>query len=139
MSSLARLVATLLALAVGACAFLPWTPNRSGMQIPLGTLLNPGDRDSASSWVASVGFVLLVGAGLTLLGVIANSRPFVIAGGLVTIAIPTTWILVNVISRNDGAVPVSLIQFGVYGAAIGGFMILILAAVAVDVRTPTVR
>ena len=62
-----------------------------------------------------------------------------VVGGLAAVAFPTAWILVNAISSGPGSIAVTQVRIGAYGAAIGGFMTLILAAVAVDTRVPTVR
>jgi hypothetical protein len=138
-SSFARVVAALLALAVGACAFLPWTPGATGIELPLGSLLSPGERAVSGPTAVSVGGLVVVAALLVLVGAVANGRALVIVGGLVAVAVPTAWILVNAISTSRGAVPVSVIKIGAYGAAIAGLMTLILAAVAVDTRHPSLR
>ena len=139
MSSFARAVAFLLGLAIGACAFLPWTPTSSGIEVPLGSLLSPSTSREGVGVVTSIGLPVLVAGALVVLAAIANSRVLLIAGGLVAVAFPTAWILVNAISTDAGAVAVSQIKIGAYGAAIAGFMALILAAVAVDTRVPTLR
>ena len=81
----------------------------------------------------------MVAGALVVLGAVANGRALVVIGGLVAVAVPTAWIVVNAISTGPAAVPLSQIKIGAYGAAIAGFMTLILAAVAVDTRVPSVR
>lgn len=139
MSTFARIVAFLLGLAIGACAFLPWTPSSQGLEVPLRSLLSPGTPGDGVVWYISLGMAVLVAGGLVALGAITNSRPLVIVGGLAAVAFPTAWILVNAISSGPGTIAVTQVKIGAYGAAIGGFMTLILAAVAVDTRVPTVR
>lgn len=139
MTSFARVIAGLLALAIGACAFLPWTPGGTALEIPLRSLLGPGTGSGAVSWALSLALPVVVSAGIVLVGAVGNSRTLVIIGGLAAVAIPTAWILVNAISSSDSAVAIRQIQIGAYGAAIAGFMVLILAAVAVDTRVPSVR
>ena len=139
MSTFARAVAILLGLAIAACAFLPWTPSSIGLEVPLTSLLSPGSAVDSVGWVTSLGLPIIVAGALVVLGAVANSRGLIIVGGLAAVAFPTAWILVNAISNGAGAVPISQIRIGAYGAAIGGFMTLILAAVAVDTRVPSVR
>jgi hypothetical protein len=139
MSTFARVVAFLLGLAIAACAFLPWTPGATGIGVPLGSLITPGTSADGITWVGSIGLPIIVAGVLVALGAIGNARSLVIIGGLAAVAIPTAWILVNAISSGAAAVPVSQIRIGAYGAAIAGFMTLILAAVAVDTRVPSVR
>jgi hypothetical protein len=139
MSSFARAVAFLLGLAIGACAFLPWTPSSTGLQVPLSSLLSPGSSAEGATWAISLGMTVLVSGALVVLGAIGNSRSLVIVGGLAAVAFPTAWILVNAISSGPGSIAISQIKIGAYGAAIGGFMTLILAAVALDTRVPSVR
>ncbi len=139
MSSFARGVAFLLGLAIVGCAFLPWTSGSTAMGVPLHGLLSPGERTDAFTWVASLGLPVLVAGALVVLGSVGNGRTLVIVGGLAAVALPTAWILVNAISRGGAAVPISQIQIGAYGCAIAGFMTLILAAIAIDTRVPSVR
>jgi hypothetical protein len=139
MSSFARAVAFLLGLAIGACAFLPWTPLFTGIEVPLSSLLDPSRSAAGAPILTSMGLPVIVAGALVALSALVNSRALLIVGGLAAVAFPTAWILVNAISSGAGAVSVSQIQIGAYGAAIAGFMALILAAVAVDTRVPSVR
>ena len=139
MSSFARAVAFLLGLAIAACAFLPWTPGSTGVGVPLGSLITPGTSSDGITWVVSIGLPIVVAGIVVVLGSVLNARSLVIIGGLVAVAVPTAWILVNAISGGSTALPVSQIRIGAYGAAIAGFMTLILAAVAIDTRVPSAR
>lgn len=139
MSTFARVVAFLLGLAIAGCAWLPWTPTFLGLDVPLSTLLSPGSPADGVSWALTLGMAVLVSGGLVALGAIANSRALVVIGGLGAVAFPTAWILVNAISSGPGTIAITQVKIGAYGAAIGGFMTLILAAVAVDTRVPSVR
>ncbi len=139
MTSFARVIAGLLALAIGACAFLPWTPGGTAGDIPLRTLLGPDSGSGSVSWALSMALPVVVSAGIVMVGAVGNSRTLVIIGGLTAVAVPTAWILVNAISGSDAAIAVRAVQIGAYGAAIAGFMVLILAAMAIDTRVPSVR
>ncbi len=138
MSTFSRLLALLIGLAVAGCAFLPWVGGLSAWNLHLRSLLSAGDNLGVGV-ATSVGLAVCVAAGLIAAGCLLNSRAILIVGGLAAVAVPTIWILVNAISRSTTAVPLSRIEIGAYGAAIGGFMILILSAVALDTRTPTLR
>ena len=112
----------------------------SGAQgTPAAARTTPGSIGHAFTWVASLGLPVLVAGALVVLGSVGNGRTLVIVGGLAAVALPTAWILVNAISRGGAAVPISQIQIGAYGCAIAGFMTLILAAIAIDTRVPSVR
>lgn len=138
MTTFARLVSLLLGLAVAACAFLPWVVSVNAWHLHLRSLVSPGKNDGVVI-ATSIGLAVTVAAGLVVLGALLNSRTLVIIGGLLSVAIPAIWILSNAISGPDGGVPLAQIQFGAYGAAVAGFMTLILAAVATDTRVPTAR
>jgi fucose permease len=138
MTTFSRLIAFLLGLAVAACAWLPWVRSVDGWHLHLRTLLSPG-KNEAVTWVASLGLAVTIAAVVILLGSVLNSRTLVIIGGLLSVAFPTIWILSNAISQSSGGVAMTQIQFGAYGAAVLGFMTLILAAVARDTRIPTTR
>ena len=138
MTTFSRLIAALLGLAVAACAWLPWTRTADSWHLHLRSLLHPGSN-SGVGYLTSIGLVLSVAAAVIVLGSLFNSRTLVIIGGMLSVAFPTIWILSNAISGGGGGIPVAQIQFGAYGAAVLGFMTLILAAVARDTRVPTAR
>ena len=138
MTTFARLVSVLLGLAVAACAWLPWVVSTNAWHLHVRSLLSPGQNDGVVL-ATSLGLALTVAAGLVVLGALLNSRTLVIIGGLLSVAIPAIWILSNAISGSKGGIPLAQIQFGAYGAAVAGFMTLILAAVATDTRVPTTR
>jgi len=138
MTTFSRLIAFLLGLAVAGCAWLPWLRSVDAWHLALRTLLSPGKATDVTM-VTSLGMAITVSAVVIALGALLNSRTLVIVGGLLAVAFPTIWILSNAISSSSGGVPMSQIQFGAYGAAVLGFMTLILAAVARDTRTPTTR
>jgi hypothetical protein len=137
MTTLARLIAFLLSLAVLACSFLPWVGTANAWDLPLRSLVSPG-RGTGSALVTSIGLGLTVAAVILLLGSLLNSRALIILGGLVTVALPSIWILSNAVARSTG-IPMSRIQVGAYGAVVMGFVALVLAAVATDTRLPTAR
>jgi hypothetical protein len=138
MTSFARAVAALLAFAVAACAFLPWAGAGTAPHIAVSTIWSPGPSEGVAL-TGSIALPVLVAAVVVLLGALGNARTLVIVGGLGAVAIPTAWILANAISGSTAAVAISQIKIGAYGTAIAGLMILILAAVAVDARAPSVR
>ena len=138
MTTPARLIASLLGLAVAACTFLPWVADLGAWHLHVRTLLTPGSNLGVSS-VASIGLVVAVAGALVLLGALANSRVPLILGGLVAVGVPAIWILSNAVSHASKAIVVSQIQVGAYGAAALGLMTLILAAVATDGRAPSTR
>ncbi len=138
MTGLARLVAALIGLAVAACAFLPWVNERTAWALHLRSLFNVGDNDGVVP-VTSLGAAVCLAALLVLLGALFNARSLVIIGGLLAVALPAVWIFGNAVSHGTGAVSLARIQIGAYGAAVGGFMALILAAVATDTSVPTTR
>ena len=137
MTTLARLIAFLLALAELACSFLPWVGSTNAWDLALRSLVSPG-RTTGSSFATSIGLGVAVAAGVVVLGSLLNSRALVILGGLVTVGLPAIWILSNAISGSTG-IAMSRIQVGAYGCAVLGFVILTLAAVATDTRVPTAR
>jgi len=137
MTTLARLIAFLLSLAVVACSVLPWVETANAWDLPLRSLVSPA-RTTGSSMVASIGLGLAIAAAILLLGSLVNSRALVILGGLVTVALPSIWILSNAVARSTG-VPLNLIQVGAYGSVVMGFVALVLAAVATDTRLPSAR
>jgi len=137
MTTLARLIAFLLALAVVGCSFLPWVGSTNAWDLALRSVVSPS-HTTGSAAVTSIGFGLAIAAALLLLGALLNSRTLVILGGLVTVGLPATWILSNAISGTNG-VPLSRIQVGAYGEVVLGFVALTLAAVASDTRVPTTR
>ncbi|MFC6238232.1 hypothetical protein [Longivirga aurantiaca] len=137
MKSLARVVALLLALVVAGCQFLPWVGDVTGIDIPWRSVLSPGEV-GATGWLASMGLPLTIAAGVALLGALTNLRALVVIGALLAVAVPSAWILVNALD-STGGVPLSAIRIGAYGAAITGFLLLLVAAVAADVRRQTVR
>ena len=137
MTTLARLIAFLLSLAVVACSVLPWVGTANAWDLTLRSLVSPG-RSTGSSILTSIGFGLAVSATVVLLGSLLNSRALIILGGLITVALPSIWILSNAVARSTG-IPMSQIQIGAYGSVVMGFVVLVLAAVATDNRLPTVR
>jgi hypothetical protein len=138
MTTFARLVSLLLGLAVAACAYLPWVLSTNAWHLHIRSLVSPGKNDGVVL-ATSIGLALTIAAVVVVLGAVLNSRTLVIIGGLLSVAVPAIWILSNAISGPEGGVPLAQIQFGAYGAAVAGFMTLILAAVATDTRVPTAR
>ena len=138
MTTFARLVSLLLGLAVAACAFLPWVLSVNAWHLHVRSLVSPGRNDGVVI-ATSIGLAVTIAAAVVVVGAVLNSRTLVIIGGLVSVAIPAIWILSNAISGGNGGVPMTQVQFGAYGAAVAGFMTLILAAVATDTRVPTAR
>jgi hypothetical protein len=138
MTAFARIVAALIGLAVAACAFLPWVNERTAWGLHLRSLFSVGANDGVTQ-VTSIGAAVCLAGGLVLLGALFNSRTLVIIGGLLAVAFPAIWIFGNAVSHGPLAVPLTRIQIGAYGAAVGGFMALILAAVAADTKVPTTR
>lgn len=137
MSSLSRLVALLIGLAIGACQFLPWAGSATAMHIPIGTLVSP-ERITTPSWYLSLAVPLTIASALAVLGALFASRALIVLAGLGAIAFPLAWILVNVLTESAG-LDIGGIGMGAYGAALGGFLLLVLAAVATDTRAPSVR
>lgn len=137
MKTFARIVALLLALVVAGCQFLPWVGEVTGIDIPWRSVLSPGEV-GATGWLASMGLPLTIAAGIAVLGALTQVRALVVIGALVAVAVPTVWILVNALD-STGGIPLSVIGVGAYGAALTGFGLLLLAAVAADVRRQTVR
>jgi hypothetical protein len=138
MTTFARLLASLLGLAVAACAWLPWAVDLNAWHLTLRSLIFPA-RAEGVSYTTSIGTAVSVAALLVLLGALLNSRALVIIGALLSVAFSTIWIFGNAVAAPDVAIPMTQIQIGAYGAAALGFMILILAAVARDTRVPTAR
>ena len=138
MTTFSRLLAALLGLAVAATAWLPWTRVSDAWHLHLRSMLSPG-YSSGVAWTTSIGLAVSVAAAVIVMGSLFNSRTLVIVGSLMSVAFPTIWILSNAISGGNGGIPMTQIQFGAYGAAVLGFMTLILAAVARDTRVPTAR
>ena len=134
MTGLARGLVLLIALALGACAFLPWFGDVTAMNLPIGSLLDPL-ANSGGQAVTSVGALVLVAAVIILAAAIAAARVLLIAGALFGLLVSATWILVRVLE----GVAVARIGPGAYGAVVCALMALILAAVATDTRVPTVR
>lgn len=137
MKSLARVIALLLAVAFGGSQFLPWVGTRAAIDIPWRSVLSPGDVVS-DGWVASLGLPITVIAVIAALGAIANTRALVVVGGLLAVAVPMAWILINAID-STGGVPLSAIRYGAYIAAGCGFLLILLAAVAADAREQKLR
>lgn len=137
MKSFARLVATLLAVAVAGCPFLPWANGVPGTEVPWRSVFSPGTV-GATGWVSSMALPVTIAAGIALLGALSGARPVVVVGGLLSVAVPTAWILVNALDDQNG-VALSVIGFGAYGAALAGFLLLVLSAVASDSRVQNLR
>ena len=138
MSTFARSLAALLALAIIACAFLPWVGASPAGEIALRSLIATNET-SLAHFGLSLAVPVLVAAGLVIVGAVVNSRTLIIIGGLLAVAVPSAWILLNALTRSTTAVSISQIQFGAYGVVVAGFLLLILCAVAVDIRTPSAR
>jgi hypothetical protein len=138
MTTFSRLIALLLGIGVAVSSWLPWVRSLDAWHLHLRTLLSPGSNDAVTV-ATSLGLAVTIAAALIVLGSLVNSRTLVIVGGLLSVAFPTIWILSNAISTGSGGAPMTQIQFGAYGAAVLGFMTLILAAVARDTRVPTAR
>jgi len=138
MTALARIVAALIGFAVAACSFLPWVNGRTAWGLHLRSLFDVGNNDGVTS-ISSVGAAVCLAAVLVLLGALFNARSLVIIGGLLAVAFPSIWIFGNAVSHAQTAVSLTRIQIGAYGTAVGGFMALILAAVATDTSAPTTR
>lgn len=137
MKSLARVVALLLALAIAGTQFLPWVGNLAAVDIPWRSVLSPGTA-TADGWIASLGLPITVVAGVAVLGALANTRALVVIGGLLAVAVPMAWIVINALDQTGG-VPMSTIRFGAYAAVGLGFVLLVLAAVAADAREQNLR
>jgi hypothetical protein len=137
MKSFARVVAALLALAVAGCQFLPWANGVPGTDVPWKSILSPGTV-GATGWITSMGLPVTIAAGVALLGALSGARALVVIGGLLSVAFPTAWILINALDGTKG-VPLAAIGFGAYGAALAGFLLLVLAAVAADSRQQNLR
>ncbi|HET7901819.1 MAG TPA: hypothetical protein VFL59_11580 [Candidatus Nanopelagicales bacterium] len=138
MSAFARVVAALIGLAVAASAFLPWAGDTSAWHLHVRSIFSVGEPDGATL-ATSMGTVVAAAGLLIALGALVNGRPLVIIGALLAVAVPAIWIFGNAVSSSAGAVPIARIQIGAFASAVGGFMALILAAVARDTRTPTLR
>jgi hypothetical protein len=138
MTSFARFVAVLLAVVVAACAFLPWVGASTAAQLHVKSLIATNET-SLTTFGLSLAVPVMVSAGIVVVGALVNSRVLVIIGGLCAVAVPTAWILVNALTSGPASVALSQVRAGAYAAAIAGFMILILAAVAVDIRDPSAR
>lgn len=137
MKSLARVIALLLAVALGGSQFLPWVGDRAAIEIPWRSVLSPGTV-VADGWIASLGLPITVLAVLAAIGALVNSRAVVVIAGLLAVAVPLAWILINAID-DKGGVPISAIRYGAYVAAASGFLLLLLAAVAADARERNLR
>jgi hypothetical protein len=137
MKSLARVIALLLAAALGGSQFLPWVGDRAAVDIPWRSVLSPGTV-AADGWIASLGLPITIVAALAAIGAIANSRALVVIGGLLAVAVPMAWIVINAID-DKGGVPLSAIRYGAYTAVVCGFLLLLLAAVAADAREQNLR
>ena len=138
MSAFARAVAALIGIVVGAAAFLPWVADVSAWNLHLRSLFSVGEGDAATTWT-SLGTAVAVSGLLILLGAVFNARMLVIVGALLAVAIPAIWIFGNAVSHAEGAIPIARVQIGAFATAAGGFMALILAAVARDASTPSLR
>jgi hypothetical protein len=138
MTTSARTLASLLGLAAAACAFLPWLLGINAWHLHVRTLLSPGKNEGVGV-VTSVGLAVVVAGAVIVLGAILSSRMLVIVGGLLSVAVPSIWILSNAISTSDGGTPLAQIQVGAYGTVGAGLLTLILAAVARDTARPTAR
>jgi hypothetical protein len=138
MSGFARSVTALIALAVVGCAFLPWADDVSAWHLHLRSLFSIAKNEGVTP-TSSIGASVCAGALFMLLGALLDSRILVVVGGLLVIAVPCVWMFGNAVSHLPGAIPLTRVQIGAFGATVGGFMALILAAVAVDARVPTTR
>ena len=101
MTGLARSVGVLIALAVGACTFLPWALDHNAWQLTMTSITSPGTHTTTSP-AGSLGTVVAVCAVLVLLAALVNSRALLIVGSLLVIAIPVIWILVNAVDSGHG-------------------------------------
>jgi len=137
MTGLARSVAVLLALAVGACTLLPWALDHNAWQLALSSLTSAGVH-LTSSTISSLGTAVSASAVLVLLAALVNSRALLIVGALLVIAIPVLWILLNAVDSAKG-VHLANVQVGAYSTVVAGFIALVLAALATDSSTPHVR
>jgi len=137
MTGLARSVGVLIALAVGACTFLPWALDNDAWQLALRSITSAGVHTSSSA-LASMGTPIAVCATLVLLAALVNSRALLIIGSLLVIALPVIWILVNAIDSAHG-LHLAAIQMGAYATVVAGFIALLLAALATNSSTVHVR
>ena len=137
MKSLARVVALFMAVAVAGCQFLPWAGSVPATDIPWRSVLSPGEV-GVTGWLASMGLPVTIAAGVAVIGAVTGSRVLVVIGGLLSVGVPSAWILVNVFNTTEG-IPLGNIGAGAYGTAVLGFLLLLLAAVAADARTVSVR
>ena len=139
MSAFARVVAALIGLAVVACAFLPWVGGSiTSLELHIRSLFRIGESEGATL-ATSLGTAVIASGLLILLGAILNARMAIIVGALLAVAVPAIWIFSNAVSTSPGAVPIARVQIGAFATAVCGFMALILAAVARDATTPTLR
>jgi hypothetical protein len=139
MSGFARAVAALIGLATIACAFLPWAGSSiTAWNLHIRSLFRIGEGAGATT-ITSLGTAVVAAGLLVVLGALLNARMMVIVGALLAIAVPAVWIFSNAVSSSPGAVPVARVQIGAFAAAVCGFLALILAAVARDTSTPTLR
>jgi hypothetical protein len=137
MTGLARSVAVLLAIAVGACTLLPWALDHNAWSLALTSLTSAGVHLTSSA-VSSLGTAVTASAVLVLLAALVNSRALLIVGALAVIAVPVIWILINAIDSAHG-VHLAAVQVGAYSTVVAGFIALVLAALATDASTPHVR
>ncbi len=139
MSAFARAVAALIGLALIACAFLPWVGGSiTAFDLHIRSLFRIGEAEGATLGT-SIGTAVVVAGLLIVFGAILNARMAVIVGALLAVAVPAVWIFGNAVSSSPVAVPIARVQIGAFATAVGGFMALILAAVARDTSTPTLR
>ncbi|MFN8146030.1 MAG: hypothetical protein U0R76_01080 [Candidatus Nanopelagicales bacterium] len=139
MSAFARAVAALIGLAVIGCAFLPWVASSvTSFDLHIRSIVQIGDGGGATPYT-SMGAAIVAAGLLVLLGAILNARMAVIVGALVAVAVPAVWIFANAVSDSPGAIAVARVQIGAFATAACGFFALILAAVARDTSTPTLR
>jgi hypothetical protein len=137
MKSMARILVLLLAAALGGSQFLPWVGDRAAIDIPWRSVLSPGTV-VADGWIASLGLPITVLAVLAAIGAVVNSRAVVVIAGLLAVAVPFAWVMINALD-SKGGVPISAIRYGTYVAAGCGFLMLLVAAIASDAREQNLR
>lgn len=140
MTSVARIAAVLIGVALAGCAWLSWAGANTALAIPFTTLWDPGSTpELAPTWYTTLALLVWVAGALIALGGLVGSRATVIVGALIGAATAVTWVLSNAASSSAVAVTVPNMKVGAYGAIALGLVALLLAALARDTAVPTVR
>lgn len=140
MTSLARIAAVLIGLALAGCVWLSWAGANTALAIPYKTLWEPGSAsDLVPAWYSTLALLVWVAGGLIALGGLLGSRAILIVGALIGAGSAVTWVLANAASSSAAAVTVPNIRLGAYAAIGLGLVALLLAALARDTAVPTLR